>query len=143
MKPRYLYRISFAVMTSCIFCNVVLAGYVFFRLRKPQVYNVIVPPSIGSITNDLAFGSVSNVSSSVRVVENFESSTNHISLAYHYAIVQGVRTAIIGGYPYTSGDIHAFGVIKSIYPERIFLKSGDIIDNIYINHNNKGDTHDS
>lgn len=44
--------------------------------------------------------------------------------------VSGRPFARLNGVDYTIGDTHAYGVVRSIYPERVVFASGDYIDNI-------------
>lgn len=140
MKPRYLYRVSASIMIICVIVNIILAGYVVYKLRRPQVYNVIMPPSVPPVTND-----VSTVALLSNIYDRQDTcalmSTNNYNLSYNYALVQGVRTAIFGVHPYIVGDRHAYGIISAIYPERIYLSNGDIISNANLQH--RSDGHDN
>lgn len=142
MKPRYLYRVSVSIMTICVIVNIILAVYVVYKLRKPQVYNVIIPPAVPSVTNDVSTVALLSMIDDTDMKNSCAlMSTNNYKLSYNYALVQGVRTAIFGAHPYIAGDRHAYGIISAIYPERIYLSNGDIISNANLQH--WSDNHDN
>ena len=133
MKARKLYRMSFAVLCLALFGNVALCVVVFVKLRRPVSYHVIVPPDppvLDRVVSDVVLplpgpNSVVSSSSSSPVFSN----VRVYNLPYDYAVVQGDSAAVISGFPYFEGSLHAYGLIVRIFPERIYFTDGSYIEN--------------
>lgn len=139
MRLKTIYRLTLPSLAVLAVCNTALAVYVFIKTRSPLNYNiqVIEPPRIEfpTVTNELPqarsgliphrhSASVETLAvPSPRMPESWR-------MEYHYCVVGGKRVAVLNGVNVYEGDRHAYGVVRDIYPERIYFEGGNYIDNI-------------
>lgn len=134
MKARAVYRLSLAVVVVMCLCNVGVLAWVVLRLRSPVAYNVRVveppsypaPPVLESLP--IPGGASTNSSPSV-VLASPLPPVERFSLPYQYFEVGGVPAAFLNGRYIYPNSRHAYGVVRDIYPERIYLEGGSFIEN--------------
>lgn len=136
MKPRAVYRLSLAVVGFLSALNVSVVVWVFFRLRSPVSYNVrvIEPPVLPHapvlLDSSLPGEPSTNSPAFPVVLPDPLPSVERYLLPFQYFEVGGVPAAFVNGrYIYPSSR-HAYGVVRDIYPERIYLEGGSYIDNV-------------
>lgn len=136
MKPRAVYRLSLAVVGVLAALNVGVAVWVVSRLRSPVSYNVrvIEPPSLPtapSLVDAALPGEPSTNSASFPVVlPDPVPAAERYLLPFQYFEVGGVPAAFLNGRYIYPNSRHAYGVVRDIYPERIYLEGGSYIDNV-------------
>lgn len=134
MKARAVYRLTVPVV--CVMCALNLGVFVWVvvRLRSPVAYNVRVvekpsfpvPPSFEPLPLP---GQPSTNSPSPVVLPAPLPPVERFSLPYQYFEVGGVGAAFLNGRYLYPNSRHAYGVVRDIYPERIYLEGGSFIDN--------------
>ena len=138
MKPRAVYRLSLAVVGFLSALNVSIVVWVVSRLRSPVSYNVrvIEPPSLPSapVLLDSSLPGNPSTNSPLRsvVLPDPLPSVERFQLPYQYFEVGGVPAAFVNGRYVYPNSRHAYGVVRDIYPERIYLEGGSYIDNVKI-----------
>lgn len=147
MKPRAVYRLSLAVVGVLSALNVGVVVWVVSRLRSPVSYNVrvIEPPSLppapvlldpslpgNPSTNSVAAALPVVLPDPVPAVERY-------FLPFQYFEVGGVPAAFVNGRYIYPNSRHAYGVVRDIYPERIYLEGGSYIDNAKIQRSIEND----
>lgn len=148
MRARVYYRVSSVVASLMVAVNVVLAFYVFRSSRnavqhniriieqKPvefptnfPVFSVSPPPGFPSVGSSAVTGSAPPVKAPA-VVASYD---------YQYFVDGGrVGCFLNGRYCYV-GDRTAFGIVRDIFPERIYFDDGSYIQNT---HQTKGHNYD-
>lgn len=135
MKPRAVYRLSLAVVGVLSALNVGVAVWVVSRLRSPVSYNVrvIEPPSFPSapfLSDSTLPGEPSTNSAAFPVaLPDPVPAVERYLLPFQYFEVGGVPAAFVNGRYVYPNSRHAYGVVRDIYPERIYLEGGSYIDN--------------
>lgn len=135
MKPRAVYRLSLAVVGFLSALNVSVVVWVFARLRSPVSYNVrvIEPPALPAapaiLSSSLPGEPSTNPSPASVVLPDPLPAVERFQLPYQYFEVGGVPAAFVNGRYIYPNSRHAYGVVRDIYPERIYLEGGSYIDN--------------
>lgn len=139
MKARTVYRLS-VLFNSLSF--VVLVGVSFRVLqlsRSPVEYhiNIVEPPVYTNsftspVEKDLSFPPTvlsrpPSVSSNF-VTSSFSPSVYRLPYSYY---VSGRPCFNLFGVDYTVGSVHAYGVVSSIFPERVYFSNGGYIENSF------------
>lgn len=136
MRARLAYRSSLAVACVCALVNVVVLVRVWRLASSPVSYNVrvIEPqplPSFPTPPGQLSPDSPTNGVDIVSRGSTFERKPEQLAvIPYSVALVDGVRVLCMNGRYYRSGDACAFGVVDFIFPERVYVRSGDYISNV-------------
>lgn len=136
MKPRAVYRLSLAVVGVLSGLNVAVFVWVVARLRSPVSYNVrvIEPPTLPSapVLFDSPLPGEPPTNSPPRsvVLPDPIPSIERFTLPFQYFEVGGVPAAFVNGRYIYPNSRHAYGVVRDIYPERIYLEGGSYIDNV-------------
>lgn len=143
MRARVYYRVSSVVASLMVVVNLVLAFHVFRSSRTAVQHNIriIEQKPLEFPTNFPAF-SVSSVpgfpsSAAGSTPSNLappEIKAPSVVASYNYQFfVDGGRVGCFlnGRYCYV-GDRTAFGIIRDIFPERIFFDDGSYIQNTHI-----------
>lgn len=136
MKLRTIYRSSTWVLALLTALNLCLVVYVFFSLHHPLSYNikVVEPPAPVLPQLELKESSLKSVPDKpespvvvapVAVVHE----PYRWQHPYHYFVNNGRRGAYLNGTYVFEGDRHAYGIIRDIFPERIYFEGGNYIDN--------------
>lgn len=136
MRARLAYRSSLAVAFVCALVNVVVLVRVWRLASSPVSYNVRViepqplpffPAPPGQPLPDPS----TNATDIASEGPTFERKPEQVAvIPYSVAIVDGVRVLCMNGRYYRSGDACAFGVVDFIFPERVYVRSGDYISNV-------------
>lgn len=137
MRARLAYRSSLAVACVCALVNVVVLVRVWRLASSPVSYNVrvIEPQPLPSFPTPpgrqpLPDPSTNEVDIASRG-PTFERKPEQLAvIPYSVAVVDGVRVLCMNGRYYRSGDACAFGVVDFIFPERVYVRSGDYISNV-------------
>ena len=135
MKPRAVYRLSLAVVGVLSGLNVAVVAWVVARLRSPVSYNVrvIEPPALPTapvlLSSSLPGEPSTNPPSRSVVLPDPLPIVERFQLPYQYFEVGGVPAAFVNGRYIYPNSRHAYGVVRDIYPERIYLEGGSYIDN--------------
>lgn len=146
MKPRAVYRLSLAAVGFLSLLNVGLVVWVVSRLRSPVSYNVrvIEPPSLPSppvlLDSSLPGEPSTNSPASPLVLPDPVPSVERFQLPFQYFEVGGVPGAFVNGRYIYPNSRHAYGVVRDIYPERIYLEGGSYIDNVKTQRSIENDT---
>lgn len=136
MRARLAYRSSLAVACVCALVNVVVLVRVWRLASSPVSYNVrvIEPqplPSFPALPGQSSPDSSTNAVDIVSRAPTFERKPEQVAvIPYSVALVDGVRVLCMNGRYYRSGDACAFGVVDFIFPERVYVRSGDYISNV-------------
>lgn len=140
MRARWVYRHSLALCAGFALVNSVVAFRVWSLSRRPVEYNirVIEPPNVAPL-EPLDAPSVdrlpirspqgADVSPVSAPIPEFQPPRSY-RLRYYAFVVDSRPCASMSGRYYYEGDRHAYGVIRSIFPERIYLEGGDYIENV-------------
>lgn len=147
MTLKRTYRLLLPLLSLLSLLNFALFAFALYRLKNPTVYNVrvIEPPSLPSFSDtnfpSLRSGVVTGASvplspspsgSPVPASSVLDApSPSRYSASYHYCVVGGFRVACLNGVNVREGDVHAFGVVYRIFPERIYFTDGSFIENTF------------
>lgn len=142
MKPRNRYRLLLWLASLSGLVNLVYAVWIVRHAITRQVVNVsysepapvdmvAVSNLLEALSRPLPAVSVSDVGSETR---SFEDQKNPVEISTHflpygYSVVQGRKYARIYEEYYTEGDMMSYGRISSIFPDRIYLDTGDVVIN--------------
>lgn len=137
MRARWVYRTSLAVLSAAAALNVAVAISVYRRAASPVAYNVriVEPPQAPSLDlSPLPLPGTQSQSPTIDppgggVSSSILSTPRRWAFSFQYFESGGRPGVMLNGRPYYVGDVHAFGVVSSIFPERIYFQSGDFIDN--------------
>lgn len=138
MKARWVYRCSLGVNVVSALAVLVTCGRVWMVVSSPVDYTINVveqhiptntvyqlPTTYNSYPTNI-FKRVSSSVSKEREISDLP--PKRYVLSFHVFSDSLGNAVDIGGRYYRPGDNHAYGVISQIWPERIYLKSGDYID---------------
>lgn len=136
MRPRVIYRVFAASTVAATIVNIGVSWNVYTRAKSPVSYNVrvIEPPRpfdvslVAPQTNGLP-GPVESPGPSIPPVHVPQGR----AYPFRYFEIGGMPGVHLNGRYYRVGDVHAFGIVSQIYPERIVFSSGDFIDNTSLN----------
>jgi hypothetical protein len=141
MKPRSLYRLGTFSIVAASFFNFAVGGCALFRFRRPLdvhiSYNQLSPPvfeRVPETTNDNIRISFSDVAGAAPSLPSAAVRSYRLPFSYYH--LGGRPYVRLGILDYTIGDLHAYGVIRAIFPERIVFDNGDYIDNTQIGEKN-------
>lgn len=141
MRRSTSYRLMVVGCVVCILLNIAVSVFIFFKVRHPATYNVEYheAPDLSRLSfprfdiDSDTFVVSSNTVTSTNIVNSKISSrhsTNSLprSVAkFSYGFVGD--SAVLNGRIVSVGDDTAFGVVRSIFPERIILDDGSYIEN--------------
>lgn len=137
MRARQVYRTSVYILGVSAAVNLFLCWRTWRVLRSPVSYsvNVVQPPVYTNVVLD-AVGPFPGVlpdpptNQAPQAVDVFVPPVpKSWVFGYQYFVDGGRRGVFLNGRPYYVGDVHAYGVISEIFPERIYFASGDYIEN--------------
>lgn len=136
MRARVIYRISLGALSVMTGANCVLAIWVWRKLSRPIQYNVRVidtpkyTPPTNSIPSVVARpGLLPETTQTPQQTLEAPPRVERWQLPYHFCIVNGKPLAYLNGVYIREGDRHAYGIVDTIYPERIYFFGGNYIDN--------------
>lgn len=137
MRARQVYRSSVYILGVSAAVNLFLCWRTWRVLRSPVSYsvNVVQPPVYTNVVLDAVgtFPGVRPVQTTNEAPQGVEVSpvfsAKSWTCFYQYFVDGGRRGVFLNGRPYYVGDVHAYGVISEIFPERIYFASGDYIEN--------------
>lgn len=140
MRPRTLYRLSVYGLLAVAAANVYVAVRVYLNSRRQVVYNVTVQPppvfpTLDVPTNQPPYRSgLLPDTHGPSVQLHADSSLYPITPMswtheYQFFVAAGRRMALLNGQYIREGDLHAYGIVRDIWPERIYFEGGSFIEN--------------
>lgn len=111
-----------------------VVSFFSYRSSRPQfLYRVFVVTNVVSTVTTSFVGSVSQSFSNGLSIVNSPSPVRHsppvISLPYDYFVLSGKPYIRYFDKHYTEGDYCSRGMIMRIFPDRVFLWDGSVIEN--------------
>lgn len=142
MKARVYYRVSSVVASLMVAVNFLLAFYVFRSSRNSVQHNIRIieqkpfefPTNLPSFTVSSLPGFSSSAPRSIATnaaPPEIKPPTSVASYSYQYFVDGGRVGCFLNGRYCYIGDRTAFGIIRDIFPERIFFDDGSYIQNTY------------
>lgn len=140
MKARVYYRVSSVVASLMVAVNLVLAFHVFRSSRNAVQHNIRIieqrplefPTNFPVFTASSPLDSSSSVARSTSIASaplEIKPPSAVASYDYNFFVDGGrVGCFLNGRYCYV-GDRTAFGIVRDIFPERIFFDDGSYIQN--------------
>lgn len=129
MRARHVYRFSVYLCAFAALVNVFIAVYLVRKMRSPVSYNVkVVEPPSPPVFDFQPVNTQFVSSASVQIPQD-PPAVSHWRIPYMYFESGGLPGVYINGRYLYPGSRHAYGIVRDIYPERIYLEGGNYIDN--------------